>query len=102
MKNLFVSINKMASQQNILDEWYRIRKQIKILEEREKFIKYKIHMVMNDRNTNFLKTTYFNVTRDVVKRATMAKNNVPQNIWDNYSIDIEYPVLRLRKNKIAM
>jgi hypothetical protein len=100
LKNL--SCNKMNNSLGILEKWYSIRKQIKELEEKEKFLKYKIHQIMNQRETNTLRSEYFFCERQVRQRTDVKKQTIPEEIWDQYSQTYEYPVLLLKKNRIGM
>lgn len=92
----------MSNELGILEKWYHVKKQIKDLQEKEEFLKYKIHNIMNQRQTNMVRSEYFTCARKVRTRRDIKKSKVPEEVWDEYAEEIEYPVLLLKKNRVTM
>lgn len=82
---------------NLLNEFHLVKQNLKSLNEREKILKKKIHLLFNHQQTNFLETDSLICTRTVQERKMMIKKNIPVSVWKQYATDIEYPMIKLFK-----
>ena len=85
------------STDNILREWYKIKKDISHLQSQEKDIKAEIHRIMTQKDVNQLNGPNFVCTRTVKTTRSIKKGSVPQDLWIEYSTSTRYPMLSLKK-----
>jgi len=83
----------------LLEEWSKAKQQIIKLEG--KIAKYKkaTMRIMRKNGDNIVSGFNLVVTKRDITRSTICKDNVPPNIWEQYSKSTTYPVYYLRKNK---
>lgn len=85
--------------EDLLNQYYAVKKQLRELRETEKFLKYKIHQTMNHYETNSISSNYFTCIRDIRSREIMYKKDIPQPVWEQYAQRIEFPIILLKKNE---
>jgi hypothetical protein len=83
---------------NILKKWDETRKKIDYLEEKLKKYKSEIAKQMNKQEVDKLSSGGFTVTRRRTTRTTLSKDNVPADIWKEYSTRCSYDTFFLIKN----
>lgn len=81
----------------LLEHWYIIKNNISSLKHEEQYYKHKIMDIMNEKQTDKLKTKKYICTRTIKKRTSMIKNYVPDDIWIQYATVLEYPNITLKK-----
>jgi hypothetical protein len=83
--------------EKILKEWYKVKKQVGKLQEQEEKIKKVMKKYMTDSDSSKVETRDFVVTLRRQKRETIAKANVPRDIWEKYCKESKFEVLTLKK-----
>jgi len=83
--------------EEFLEKWFEAKQQISINEK--KIEKYKKVAQKLLENGKCLESKKFKLQVRNQKRETLLKNNVPQDIWNKYSSNINYDVYYLLKNK---
>lgn len=81
-----------------LKKWDETRKKIDYLEEKLKKYKTSITKEMNKKEVDKLSAGGFTVTRRRTTRSTLSKDNVPSDIWKEYSTRCSYDTFFLVKN----
>ena len=70
---------------DLINNWYDVKNQIKLLERKSKLYRTKIEKIMDHKGTNTLYSDRLRVTRRTIHTPHLIKKNVPKNIWDRYS-----------------
>ena len=71
--------------EELLDNWYKAKLEIALLEKKcDKYKKYS-EKIMNDTNKNVLTSANYTLKKVDMSRSTISKNDVPSNIWNEYS-----------------
>jgi hypothetical protein len=83
--------------EHLLRELSGVKKEISYLQNREKELKDEIHRLMTKKDTNRLVGDTLVCTRTIRTTRNISKDNVPENIWLQYSRSTRYPVLTLKK-----
>jgi hypothetical protein len=83
---------------NILKKWDETKKKIDYLEEKLKKYKSNITKQMNKQEVDKLTSGGYTVTRRRTTRTTLSKENVPADIWKEYSTRCSYDAFFLIKN----
>lgn len=78
---------------NLVNYLHNIRRQMRELQNQEKSIKNYIHQYMTRYNTNSFTTNYWICQRKLREREQITKDNVPQEIWEEYATPVIFPVL---------
>ena len=75
---------------NLLDNWYKTKQEITLLEEKcEKYKKVSTKLMEQLEKKSLNSTSYSLKKIDIVK-STISKNDVPYDIWDTYSKKTKY------------
>lgn len=69
----------------ILDNWYKTKQEISLLEKKCERYKKCSEKIMNNLNKNNLSTTKYNLKKINISKSTISKNDVPIDIWNKYS-----------------
>ena len=87
---------------NLLDNWYKTKQEITLLEEKcEKYKKVSTKLMEQLEKKSLNSTSYSLKKIDIVK-STISKNYFPYDIWDTYSKKTKYSSFYLNpvnKNK---
>ena len=84
---------------NLFENWYEVKEQIKVLENKcEKYKKY-AEKIMASSNQTTLSNEVYSLTKREMSRTILAKDDVPREIWSKYSKNIKYPMFVIRKIK---
>ena len=83
--------------ETLLKEWAYTKKRLTELEETEKKYKDSITKLMNKEDTDSLFSDSYIVKRRIQKRKTISQKDLPQELWEKYAKQIEYPVITLKK-----
>ncbi len=82
----------------LLDHWQSAKDEISKLEKKcEKYKKIAERMMIGE-GTNTLVSKDYTVTRRVVCRDSLAKKDVPSDIWKSYAKQVSYPVFYFKSN----
>lgn len=84
--------------ENTLRKWDEARKKIEILEEKLKKYKGIIAKEMNKREVDRLSASGYTVTRRRNTKTFLSKDNVPAEIWKEYSTRSSYDAFFLTKS----
>lgn len=84
--------------EEFLKNWYDTK--VKVSELQRKLDKYKkVAEKMTSTNGNEIRSRNFFLQKKIQSRRTISKNSVPNQVWETYSTDIEYPVFYIKKVK---
>ena len=81
-----------------LRKWDDSRKKMEILEEKQKKYKSIVSKERNRKDVDRLTAGGFTVTRRRNTRTSLSKDNVPTEIWKEYSTRISYDAFFLTKS----
>jgi hypothetical protein len=83
---------------SLLDKWYQTKNEIAELEK--VLDKYKTHAerIMSSKNINVISNTKYSLTKREMNRSILAKDDVPKEVWNKYSKNINYNMFVIRKN----
>ena len=84
---------------DVLYKWDRAKKQKAIYEKECDKYKDAIERYMNKKDKESIDGHTFSVTRRSNTRQTMAKDNVPLDIWNKYSKRFSYKSYYLKEHK---
>ena len=71
--------------EEILDNWYKAKQEISLLEKKCERYKKCSEKIMNNFDKNNLITTKYNLKKINISRSTISKNDLPIDIWNKYS-----------------
>jgi len=82
---------------SLLDKWYQTKNEIAELEK--VLDKYKTHAerIMSSKNINVISNTKYSLTKREMNRSILAKDDVPKEVWNKYSKNINYNMFVIRK-----
>ena len=83
----------------LINNWYELKKQIKLLEKKSNLYRKKIEKIMDQRDTNTLYSNKFRITRRTIHTSHLTKKNVPKDIWDEYSTTTTHKSYYMKKLK---
>jgi hypothetical protein len=87
---------------NLLDNWYKTKQEISVLEEKcEKYKKVSTKL-MEQIEKNSLNSASYSLKKIDITKSTISKNDVPNDVWDKYSKKTKYSSFYLNpvnKNK---
>ena len=86
-----------AEVEKLLSEWFKLKKQMKKLEEQDEKIKKLIHKEMDKQDVNKLESKNYVCNRRAGGRETLQKKDVPTSIWEQYAKKTNFKTLTLRK-----
>ena len=75
---------------DLLDNWYKAKQEISILENKCDKYKKVCEKLMDKLEKNSLTSTYYSLKKIDITKSTISKNNVPVDIWDTYSKKTKY------------
>jgi hypothetical protein len=81
-----------------LEKWHSAKQQIDELEDKIKKYKSDITKEMNSKNIDSIKHGPYTVTRRRIARNSLSKENVPKQIWEQYSVKCNYDSFYLKKS----
>jgi hypothetical protein len=79
--------------------WYEVKKQIAELEKENAKYKKMAEKLLKIEGVNKYTSSHFNLNRRIMKRTMLLKKNVPANIWQEYSTEVNYPGFYLTKKR---
>lgn len=80
-----------------LHKWYEAKKKLEALEEKINRYKILITKEMNRKDVDTLESGGYSVTRRRNTRTSLSKDNVPAEIWKEYSTRINYDSFHLQQ-----
>lgn len=83
----------------ILDKWANAKKQKSLYEKECEKYKGAVERYMDKKSQNTIQAKYYNVSRRSNTRCQLSKQNVPKDIWDQYSTRFTYNSYYIKKNK---
>ena len=89
----------MSDLERILSKWDDAKKKLENLEEEIANCKLKVTKEMNNQDTDKISTENYTVIRRRNTRASVSKENLPEDIWKKYSTRCSYDAFYISKNK---
>lgn len=83
----------------LLQSWDDTKKEIAVLESRLERYKKAAERIMRKNNDNTIEGSHFTLTKRVINRETLGKNDVPREIWRQYAKACSYLAYFLSKSK---
>ena len=87
----------MDNIEKILRKWYESKEKLSLLEKKIEKYKGEITREMNNKNTDKLSSGNYSVQRRRNTRSFLSKDNVPSEIWKEYSTKSNYDSFYLTK-----
>ena len=82
---------------SLLQKWYETKTEISELEKRlEKYKKDAEHIMLYEKVSS-LSNSKYSLTKREMNRSILAKDDVPREIWNKYSKNINYNMFVIRK-----
>jgi len=85
----------MSNGDKLLEEWFKVKSDLKELALRENKIKERISKYMKSKNVNTIKTDNYQVISKEQSRETLCKKDCPSEVWNKYSKKSVFNVLKL-------
>lgn len=92
------SIIKM-NQHELIEQLYHVREQIRELEHQEKYLRNRIHLLMNQLGTNVMSGPMYTAQRFIRSRETIKRSEVDPVVWEELSKQIQFPMLIIEPNQ---
>lgn len=83
---------------DLLDELYNVRQTKNNLNQQEKYLKWKIHTLMNQQGVNQFVTDNYRTFRYIQSREMIKRSKIDQGLWNQLATEEEYPVLKVVPN----
>jgi len=83
----------------LLSNWFEAKQRIAELEKKCDKYKSIADKIMNMKGEDSLKSKTFKLTKTDIERETIAKKDVPKDIWKTYSKTSSFSTYRLTQNK---
>lgn len=83
----------------VIEYYSKLKQDIKKLEEKQEEYKEILLSVLNSTNTDIIKGKRFQIRRILQKRKYLNKKNVPDDIFNKYSITKTISVLTIKPNE---
>lgn len=84
---------------SLLQKWYETKTEISELEKSlEKYKKY-AESIMLDEKISSLSNSKYSATKREMNRSILAKDDVPKDVWNKYSKNINYNMFVIRKKR---
>lgn len=99
MNNNEININEL------LENWYKTKLEINLLEKKCEKYKKCCEKMMNNANKNTLSSSEYILKKISMKRNTISKNDVPLEFWNKYSKESSFysyylnPISKNKKSK---
>ena len=78
---------------DLITNFYETKMQMKELQQKEDRYKRLIHRLLDVTNTSQIKSRALQITKRVQRKRVMNKQDVPTEVWQQYSREIEVPML---------
>ena len=75
----------MVDENELLSKWYDLKETISKLEIKLDEFKSHANNIMESKQTNFLSNEKFVLHRKEIKRRTITKKDLPENLWTQFS-----------------
>lgn len=85
--------------EEILEKWYNTKQELTRLEKKCEHYKRQIRKVMEHKHTDSISSSDFKVTRRHIERETIAKKDLPRDIWKQYASLNEYESFYINMKK---
>ena len=82
---------------DILSEWYKLKKNLKQLQEREDQIKKIVRVIMNNERSDKLKSDDYQVSKRTMNKTFLTKHDLPEELWNKYSKKKSIEALYLKR-----
>lgn len=89
----------MSNIDSILEKWHTSKNEIIKLQKKCDNYKKQIKKVMDSRDVNTINGTDYTVSRKTIKRETVSKNTLPNDIWKNYCQKSKYESYYINSRK---
>ena len=83
----------------LLSNWFEAKQRIAELEKKCDKYKSIVDKIMNMKGEDSLKSKTFKLTKTDIERETIAKKDVPKDIWKTYCKTSSFSTYRLTQNK---
>lgn len=84
---------------DLLDKWSESKQEIAELEKKCDRYKRLADKIMNSKGVLKLSSAYYNLTKRTLSRTTLAKKDVPKDVWIRYARETSYPAYYLTEKK---
>lgn len=81
---------------DLITNFYETKMEMRELQRKEDRYKRLIHRLLSVTNTNQIKSRALQITKRVQKKRIICKQDVPEEIWRQYSREIEVPMLCIK------
>lgn len=78
---------------DLITNFYETKLQLKELQQKEERYKKLIHRLLDITHTSQIKSRALQITKRVQRKRIMTKQDVPEDIWKQYSREIEVSML---------
>lgn len=86
-----------AQVKEAIEEWYKSKERVSFYEKQVDKIKQKVIEYMNEKGVDSLVTTNYTVSKKNMSRDTLAKKDVPEDIWKKYAKNISYDAFYIKE-----
>lgn len=80
-----------------VEEWYKAKERISFYEKQADRLKQKVSDYMKSKDVDTLVTTNHIVTKKQLSRDSLAKKDVPEDIWKKYAKNLSYEAYYIKE-----
>lgn len=88
-----MSINEFNQ---LMEDYIQVKNVMKQLKYQQEFIKNRLHEILDDENTEQIRTPYFELKRTLRYREVIKRDQVPNDIWAMYMENVPFRVLNVK------
>ena len=85
--------------ENLIEDYFEIKKKHEHYEKELKKIKEKIKEKVKNEPDRSFENKLYKVMFQKLKRTSISKNDIPSSLWEQYSIITPYEILLIREKK---
>lgn len=86
--------------EELLDNWQDVKDQISVLEKKMEKYKKVATKIMEKKGSNSISSKDYILSKKDLRRNTIAKCDVPLQVWDKYSKSCTYQAFYLKKRVV--
>ena len=84
------------SVEDLMEDLFQVKRILREMKYREEFLKERLNLEMDLRQTNMIRTDYFQVKRRTQTREFIHKNDVPEEVWQQLATPTTFWVMNVK------
>ncbi len=80
-----------------VEEWYKAKEKVAFYEKQVDKLKQKVIEYMKEKEVETIVTTNYIVSKRVLSRDSLAKKDVPEDVWKKYARNLSYDAYYIKE-----